>query len=168
MMQKYQTLNLNILLWLIGINLQVKTLNVKIKQKGLVDKSAISGFINNADLNKKVVTLAAKAELNAEEDKVIKLKTYDLIHFLGKIFFGDDGFQNMFVYQPTFNPLDGFQNMFVYQPTFNPLELKIEKGTDYVIGWKSKGVCNFKLVGLREGFFTSYKIFNKENRNTIQ
>ena len=152
MMQKYQILNLNILLWLIGINLQVKTLNVKIKQKGLVDKSAISGFINNADLNKKVATLAAKAELNAEEDKVIKLKTYDLIHFLGKIFFGDDG----------------FQNMFVYQPTFNPLELKIEKGTDYVIGWKSKGVCNFKLIGLHEGFFTSYKIFNKENRNTIQ
>ena len=138
MMQKYQILNLNILLWLIGINLQVKTLNVKIKQKGLVDKSAISGFINNADLNKKVATLAAKAELNTEEDKVIKLKTYDLIQFLGKIFFGDDG----------------FQNMFVYQPTFNMLELKIDKGTDYVIGWKSKGVCNFKLVELHEGFFT--------------
>ena len=30
------------------------------------------------------------------------------------------------------------QNMFVYQPTFSMLD----KGTEYVIGWKSKGVYN--------------------------
>ena len=33
-------------------------LDAKIKQKGLVDKSAIAEFINNADLDKKVATLA--------------------------------------------------------------------------------------------------------------
>ena len=35
--------------------------------------------------------------------------------------------------------------MFVYQPTFNVLELKIDKDTEYIIGWKSKGVYNSKL-----------------------
>ena len=30
-----------------------QTIDVKLKQKGLVDKSAIAGFINNADLDKK-------------------------------------------------------------------------------------------------------------------
>ena len=38
-----------------------QTLDPKIKQKVLVDKSAIAGLINNADLNKKVATLATKA-----------------------------------------------------------------------------------------------------------
>ena len=28
----------------------------------------------------------------------------------------------------------GFQIMFVYQPKFNVLELKIDKGTEYIIG----------------------------------
>ena len=32
-------------------------------------------------------------------DKIEKLKTFHLIFFLSKIFFGEDGFQNMFVYQ---------------------------------------------------------------------
>ena len=41
----------------------------RIKEKGLVDKSAISGFINNIDLNQKVVTLATKAESKAEKKK---------------------------------------------------------------------------------------------------
>ena len=72
----------------------------------MVDKSAIAGFINNADLNKKVATLATKAELKADQDKIVKLETNDLNYFLGKNFFGDDGSQNMFVYQPTFNMLE--------------------------------------------------------------
>ena len=72
----------------------------------MVDKSAVAGFINNADLNKKVATLATKAELKADQDKIVKLETNDLNYFLGKKFFGDDGSQNMFVYQPTFNMLE--------------------------------------------------------------
>ena len=46
-----------------------QTLDAKIKQKELVDKSVIARFINNADLDKKkkkVATLATKAELKAE------------------------------------------------------------------------------------------------------
>ena len=54
----------------------MKSLIKKIKQKGLVSKSDIAGFINNADLDikkKKVATLATEAELKAEQDKIIKL-----------------------------------------------------------------------------------------------
>ena len=45
----------------------------KIKSEGLVNQSDIAGFINNADLDKKkVATLATKAELIAEQGKIIK------------------------------------------------------------------------------------------------
>ena len=47
-------------------NCTSQPLDVKIKQKELVDKSVISGFINNSDLDKKVATLATKAELKQE------------------------------------------------------------------------------------------------------
>ena len=36
--------------------------------------------------------------------------------------------------------------MFVYQPTLNVLGLKIDKGTEYVIDWKSKGLYNSKRI----------------------
>ena len=36
------------------------------KEKELVKKSDISGFINNSELDKKIATLATKAELKAE------------------------------------------------------------------------------------------------------
>ena len=44
------------------------------KEKRLVDKSTLTGFMSNSDLNKKTVTLAAKAELKSKEKKIIKLK----------------------------------------------------------------------------------------------
>ena len=47
---------------------------------------------------------------------------FDLSDFLGRNFFGDDGFESMFVYQPAFNTL--------------------ELGTEYVISWKSKGISS--------------------------
>ena len=37
--------------------------------------------------------------------------------------------------------------MFVYQPIFNTFDLKKDKGTEYVIGWESKG----SLVGNQKG-----------------
>ena len=40
---------------------------------------------------------------------------------------------------------DGSQNTFVCQPTFDTLKLKKDKGTDYILSWKSKGVYNYKL-----------------------
>ena len=58
----------------------------------------------------------------------MKLQTH-LSYFLDK---------NVFDY-------DNFQNMLVYQETISMLELKEDKGTDYVIGWKSKWVYILKL-----------------------
>ena len=48
--------------------------------------------------------------------------------------------------------------MFVYQPKFNTLELKKEKGTDYVLSWKSKGLYTSKLKPLYTAFLHSIKI----------
>ena len=44
----------------------------------------------------------------------------------------------------------GSQNIFVYQPTLDTLESKKkkDKGNDYVLSWKSKGVFNSKLKPL--------------------
>ena len=50
--------------------------------------------------------MAVKPELKAEQNKIVKLKTYDLTYFLGKNIFSDQGSQNMFVYQPTYNTLE--------------------------------------------------------------
>ena len=94
-----------------------------IKSKNLVDKSAIAGFISNAKLNKKVATLASKAELKAEKDKLIKLQAFDSSYFRGKSYFVDnDGTQNYLV----------FQSMYKY--------FKKISNTDYISEWKSKGL----------------------------
>ena len=61
---------------------------------------------------------------------MINLQIFDLSYFLGKNVFGDDG----------------FQNRLVYQETLNTLELREDKGTDYVFGWKSKGLYASKLI----------------------
>ena len=48
-------------------------LDANIKEKQLVNKSDISGLVNNTDWNKKITILATKAELKAEQDKTKKL-----------------------------------------------------------------------------------------------
>ena len=53
---------------------------------------------------------------------------------------------------------DGSQNTFVYQPTLDTLELKKDKGTDYVLSWKSNGVYNSKLKPLYTAFLHSIKL----------
>ena len=72
------------------------------------------------------------------------LQTFDLSIFLIKFFFSDDG----------------FQNMFVYQPTFNMLELREDKGTVYVIGWKSKGVYISKLILFHATFLLNINVLD--------
>ena len=69
-------------------------LDANIRQKELVDKSAITKFPNNGDLNKKVATLAIKAELRAEQDKLINLQALDSSYFPGKSNFKDDATQS--------------------------------------------------------------------------
>ena len=74
--------------------------------------------------------------LVAEQDRITKSETVSSSYFHGKILLGDDG----------------FQNMLVYQPTFNRLELKKDKRSDYVIGWKQKSLLESILLPL-PGFF---------------
>ena len=68
-----------------------------------MSKSVISNPVKIADFNAKLATLATKAELKAEQEEIVKLEAFDPSYFHGKFFFGDDGFQNMFFYQPTFS-----------------------------------------------------------------
>ena len=51
----------------------------------------------------------------------------------------------------------GSWNTFVYQPTLDMLELKKYNGTDYVLSWKSKGVCDSKLKPLNTAFLHRIK-----------
>ena len=48
-----------------------ETLDAKIKQKELVNKSDISNLMSNTDLNTKFTTLTIKAELKAGQDKIV-------------------------------------------------------------------------------------------------
>ena len=55
-----------ILSYLITINLRLKKIDGMTKQKGFADKSGISGFFNDSELNKIIEKLATKAELKVE------------------------------------------------------------------------------------------------------
>ena len=47
--------------------------------------------------------------------------------------------------------------MFIYQPTLSTLELKEDKGTDYVLCWKPKGLYTSKRKPLYTAFLHSIK-----------
>ena len=104
------------------------------KSEGLIDKSAIAGFIKNTDLNKKlatlIATLVAKAELKAEQDKTIMLKAFDSSYFRGKNHFEDDGTQNYLVFQPMYRYFKKIGN------------------TNRISSWKSKGLSDESIKTL--------------------
>ena len=92
LLQKYQTLRKNILLLLIIINLLMIYLIRRWKKRKIVNESHISRFINNTDLDERITKIATTPELKAEQDKITKLQTYNFSYFLGKNFFGNNGF----------------------------------------------------------------------------
>ena len=49
--------------------------------------------IKTLAIKEEIKTFPAKAELKAEQDKIVKLETHGLSYFLDKKFFGDDGSQ---------------------------------------------------------------------------
>ena len=77
-------------------------LNAKIKEEELVDKSNISDFIANSDLDKKIATVATKGKLKSEQDKLVKLQKFDASYFRGKSNFEDDGTQSSLMFQPVY------------------------------------------------------------------
>ena len=71
----------------------------------MVRKSDIADLVKNAELDKNVATLATKAELKAEQDKIIKRQAFDSSYFGGKNHFEDDGTQNYLIFHPMYKYL---------------------------------------------------------------
>ena len=86
--------------------------------------------MKNAKLGKKLATLATKAELKAEQDKIKKIQAFDLSYFHDKNYFGKDDAQNYLVFQPInryFKKIIGVGN------------------GEYIYFWKSKGLSDEKI-----------------------
>ena len=100
-------------------------LDAKIKKIELITKSDIFNVIKNSNINTKLATLVAKAELKIEQDKIVKLEVFDAV-FIINIFLGDDGTQNIFFYQP---PIDTFYIAFLHsiKPSGYKVEIKFVK-----------------------------------------
>ena len=67
----------------------------RIKQKRLVDNSSIYNLVKKSDLRTKFETLVTKAELIAEQDKIIRFQVFDSSYFCGKSHFEDDATQSI-------------------------------------------------------------------------
>ena len=72
--------------------------DVKIKEKGSVDKSNISNLVKSSDLDIKFAMRATEADLKSEQDEITKWQTFVSSYFFGKIFFEDDGTHNYLVF----------------------------------------------------------------------
>ena len=129
--------------------------NKKIRRK-LINESSLNEKVKTLATKEEIKTLVTKTELKVEQDKIGKLGTHDSSYFLDENDFGNDG----------------FQNMFVYEPGLITFELKKDKSTDYVLSWKSKGVYTSKLKPLYTAFlhsrkFSGYRIGIKFNKDIL-
>ena len=99
-------------------------LDAKIKEKGSVNKSDITHLIQNSDLNTKLTTLATKAELKTQQDKIVKLQIFDSTYFRDKSYFENDGTQKYLVFRPIY------------------ICYKKVGTSNRISTWKSKGLSN--------------------------
>lgn len=60
---------------------------MELKQEHLANSRYVNAVLERANKNKERIEI---------------LQTFDLSYFVGENFFGDDAFQNMFVFQSTF------------------------------------------------------------------
>ena len=107
--------------------------------------------MNKTDFDNKLTSFNERITSNKTKHPEVQKKLHSLItidykFFLGKIYFTSN---------------DGSQNIFVYQPTFDALELKTNRSTDYVLSKNSKGVFNSKLKPLYTAFLNSMKLSEK-------
>ena len=86
--------------------------------------SAISEIRKNAYLDRKVATLATKAELKTKQNKITKLHAFDSSYIRTKGHFENDGTQSCLVFQP----LDRYFKRIIC----------VGNG-QYIYLWKSKG-----------------------------
>ena len=105
-------------------------------------------LVNKTDFENKLRSFNRRITSNKTKDLEVQKKLNSLIikdynFFLDRIYFTSN---------------EGSQNTFFYQPTLDTLELKKDKGTDYVLSWKSRGVFNSKLKPLYSTFLNSIKL----------
>ena len=113
--------------------LTAENFTARLKQANLVTKTDFDKKLTS--FNRKITSNKTKC-LDVEK-KLSSQITNDYNSFLGRMYFTTN---------------DGSQNMFVYQPILDMLELKKDKGTDYVLSWKSNGVYNSKFKPLHTAF----------------
>lgn len=89
------------------------------------------------DQRLKEAKLATNNDFNTVEQHAIRnkkkleqLQIFELSYFWGKNYFGDDG----------------FQNMFAYRKKLNKLVSKEDKGNEYVIACKSRGLYKLNFI----------------------
>ena len=125
---------------LLLLNLTAESFAARPKQTNLVTKTNFDNKL--ISLNRKITS--NKTKYLEVQKKLNSLITKGYNFFFGRIYFTSN---------------DGSQNTFVYQQATDTLELKKDKGTDYVLSWKSKGVFNSKLKPLYIAFLHSIKLF---------
>ena len=91
--------------------------------------------------NKKITSDKTKYLELQKKLNCLTTKNYNFL--IGRIYFVSD---------------DVSQNIFVYQPALDMLELKKDKGTDYVLSLRSKGVYTSKIKPLYNAFLQSRKL----------
>ena len=118
--------------------LTVENEAARLKQADLVNindfDSKLTSFNEQINSNK-TKNLKVQKKLNS-------LTTKDYKFLLDRIYFTSN---------------DGYQSTLVYQPTLDTLKRKKEKGNDYVISWRSKGLDNSKRKPLCTPFLHSIK-----------
>ena len=106
--------------------LTAENFRARLKQANLVSKT---GFDNKLTSFNRIIT-SNKTKYLEVQNKLNSLIINYCNFLLGRMYFTSN---------------DGSQNTFVYQPNFDAVELKKDKGIDYVLSWKSKGIYNSKL-----------------------
>ena len=133
---------------LLTVVIQFKKLTTTKKMQKLKEISHHDKYTTTKDFNKFLGIMSnerlhqAKLATNTDfdsveqctiknEEKIENIQTFDLSCFLCKTFFGDNR----------------FQNVLVYQPTFSTLVLKEEnKGSEYVIPCKTKDHLKLNFI----------------------
>ena len=83
-------------------NLTADNFAARLKQANLASKNDIDGFVKNTDFDEKIKKLATKAKLKVEQDKTVKLQTFNSSYFCGKSHLEDHGARNYLVFQPIY------------------------------------------------------------------
>ena len=81
------------------------TLGTKITQKNLVNEYDLNEKIKTLATIEEIKTLAAKGELHAEQDKIVKLQTYDLSLFIRQSYFNNDDAQLYLIFHSIYKLL---------------------------------------------------------------